>query len=241
VLRRAADQSGAAAEPVNDGILSETCDTGAEAGAARIDTPSTRTFSKDRYLVLRGLVTGSVLAFFQEYTVKAAKLGFLPQDDPDVPDTPCRYGDSMTDALLEALLPQFEEATGKKLDPTYSYFRVYKRGDVLKRHKDRPACEISVTLSLGYSGNEPWPIWIEPDGRAVSVRLEPGDGLLYKGVETAHWRESFCGEYAAQVFLHYVDQEGSFRKYLNDGRPGTAATPVTRQIVNALLHQRVTG
>jgi hypothetical protein len=143
----------------------------------------------------------------------------------------------MTDGLLEALLPQFEEATGKNLHPTYSYFRVYKCGDILKRHRDRPACEISVTLSLGYAGKEPWPIWIEHDGTLVGVCLKPGDGLLYKGVETTHWRERFDGEYAAQVFLHYVDRAGAFKEHAYDGRSGLAAPPAARHMVSALLHQ----
>jgi hypothetical protein len=33
--------------------------------------------------------------------------------------------------------------------PTYSYARIYANGDELKKHRDRPACEVSVTLHLG--------------------------------------------------------------------------------------------
>ena len=43
------------------------------------------------------------------------------------------------------------EITGLNLKPTYSYWRLYKTGDVLKRHKDRPSCEVSTTLCLGYN------------------------------------------------------------------------------------------
>ena len=53
------------------------------------------------------------------------------------------------EALLETLLPRVEAESGMRLLPTYSYLRVYKRGDVLRRHTDRPACEMSVTLNLG--------------------------------------------------------------------------------------------
>lgn len=210
--------------------------TATSAAPARV-TDRARSFSKDGYLVVRSLVTGAALAFVYEYAMKAAKLGVMQQDDPDVPGTPCRYGDPIMDALLEALLFPVEVETGKKLHPTYSYFRVYKHGDVLKRHTDRPACEISVTLSLGYEGYEPWPIWLERKGVPQSIRLEPGDGLLYKGVETPHWRECFTGEHAAQVFLHYVDQVGPFKEWLYDRRPGLASTPSTRRIVDELGSQ----
>ena len=32
---------------------------------------------------------------------------------------------------------------------------------ILKRHKDRPSCEISTTLNLG---GDPWPIFIDGTG-----------------------------------------------------------------------------
>ena len=38
---------------------------------------------------------------------------------------------------------------------------LYKQGDELKRHKDRPSCEISTTLNLG---GDPWPIFIDGTG-----------------------------------------------------------------------------
>ena len=67
----------------------------------------------------------------------------------------------MMDGLLNTLVPEIEGASGLRLFPTYSYFRVYKKGDTLAKHTDRPACEISVTLCLGFEEGKPWPIWIE--------------------------------------------------------------------------------
>jgi hypothetical protein len=59
------------------------------------------------------------------------------------------YGDPAFDGLLEYLRPRVQDQCGLRLLPTYSYFRMYKHGDVLRRHRDRPACEISVTLNIG--------------------------------------------------------------------------------------------
>jgi hypothetical protein len=53
------------------------------------------------------------------------------------------------ETLLVKTLPVMKERTGLDLIPTYSYARVYEKGSILKRHKDRPSCEISTTLNLG--------------------------------------------------------------------------------------------
>ena len=125
-----------------------------------------------------------------------------------------------------------EKHTGMKLIPTYSYARIYKKGDVLNRHKDRFSCEISTTLNLG--GDE-WPIYIEakqnvgnPDdgfpsvteNKGSKVVLKPGDMLVYKGNLCEHWREKFEGENCGQVFLHYNNAAtpGS-EENRNDKRP----------------------
>jgi predicted 2-oxoglutarate/Fe(II)-dependent dioxygenase YbiX len=87
--------------------------------------------------------------------------------------------------------------------PTYSYARVYKKGDVLAKHVDRDACEISLTIHL--DGDEDWSIYIEnPSGDKIPVTLKSGDALLYLGCTAPHWRESFTGNFYSQVFLHYV-------------------------------------
>ena len=114
-----------------------------------------------------------------------------------------------------------EKETGLKLNETYSYARIYKKDDILNRHKDRYSCEISTTMNLG---GDLWPIFIEPSGEkgkeGEKVILEPGDMLLYRGEKLEHWREKFEGENCAQVFLHYNDASGeNAEKNKYDGRP----------------------
>ena len=133
--------------------------------------------------------------------------------DPAVPNTYSVYGDAVGDTLLMKLLPVMKKFTELNLSPCYSYVRLYKKGDILKKHKDRPSCEISTTLHLG---GEPWDIYLE--GEAISLRV--GDMLIYKGEEMEHWREKFEGEICAQVFLHYNNSEGPLgKKNLYDKRP----------------------
>ena len=136
-------------------------------------------------------------------------------NDEQVPNTYSHYGDVAMETLLLAVQPIMEKQTKLKLIPTYAYARIYKKGDVLHRHKDRFSCEISTTLNLG---GDPWPIYIEKnpkkgglkEGKYVSdytkgtkVVLQPGDMLVYKGNILEHWRDAFDGQDCGQVFLHY--------------------------------------
>ena len=153
-------------------------------------------------------------------------------EDGQVPNTYSHYADIVMETLLVKLHSKMEKETGLKLHPTYSYARIYKKGDVLERHKDRFSCEISTTLNLG--GDE-WPIFIEDkknvglvqDGfksktknKGTKVVLKPGDMLVYKGNLCEHWREKFKGTHCAQVFLHYNNQKTpNSEKNIFDGRP----------------------
>ena len=163
------------------------------------------------------------------YVCRIAELGLLKMGDEQVPDTPCGYGDFMMDLLLMSLQPDIEKASGLALYPTYSYLRIYKLGDTLAKHTDRPSCEISVTLCLGFEAEKSWPIWIEGPLRASSVVLAAGDALLYRGTEHSHWREAFEGRRLAQAFLHYVDRNGPHTEWKFDKRKSlTELVPKTR-------------
>ena len=81
--------------------------------------------------------------------------------DTQIPNTYSHYADNVMETLLVKMLPVMAKETGLDLIPTYSYARLYKNGDILKRHKDRPSCEISTTVHLG---GDPWPIFIDGTG-----------------------------------------------------------------------------
>ena len=154
--------------------------------------------------------------------------------DQQVPNTYSHYADHVMETLLMKVMPKMKEETGLELIPTYSYARIYKKGDILKRHKDRPSCEISTTIHLG---GAPWPIFIDGTGadtvidehkqihkpnapEGTIVLLEVGDMLVYSGCELEHWREPLDGDICGQVFLHYNHVNGPFAdKNTFDGRP----------------------
>ena len=162
--------------------------------------------------------------------------------DSQIPNTYSQYSDFVMETLLLKLLPTLEKETKLKLVPTYSYTRIYKKGDELKRHKDRPSCEISTTLNLG---GDKWSIFIDPTGtdnvideyknihkpnapKGKEVILDVGDMLVYSGCKLEHWREPFKGEICAQVFLHYNNADGPFKdKNKYDGRSALGLPPKT--------------
>ena len=188
-------------------------------------------FQKNRYCVIKEAVPKQIAEFVYNYFLLKRTVARTLFDtryisnfteewgvwnDKQVPNTYSHYADVAMETLLIRTLPIMEKKTGLKLNPTYSYARIYKTGDILKRHKDRFSCEISTTLNLG---GDPWPIYLEPkknvgipDGKKITVssnnkgvrvNLKPGDMLVYKGMELEHWREEFQGNDCAQVFLHY--------------------------------------
>ena len=148
-------------------------------------------------------------------------IGYYESPNEQIPNTYSQYANMAFETLLLKLQPVMEKTTGLKLYPNYTYARIYKPGDELKRHKDRFSCEISTTLNLG---GDKWPIFIEPSQKegmkGVSVNLQPGDMLVYRGNILEHWREPFKGKDCAQVFLHYNNSKtkGS-KENMFDKRP----------------------
>lgn len=109
--------------------------------------------------------------------------------------------------VLTQSVPYVSQLIDEPVFPTYSYARVYRPGDDLKRHRDRPACEISLTVNLFQSKD--WPIWIQkPNGESSSVSFNQGDAMMYLGCEADHWRDEINQDRVVQLFLHYVRARG---------------------------------
>lgn len=146
--------------------------------------------------------------------------------DPQAGAAMSCYGAPALDALLMHLREPIEAIAGVALLPTYSFVRTYGRGSVLQRHRDRAACEHSLTLHVQSSG-EAWPIMFERiDGEIVALELDPGDAVMYRGIEIPHWREPCPVESYRQVFLHWVERDGSHADQVFDGRERLGAAAV---------------
>ena len=192
-------------------------------------------FSKNKYTVLRSVISKELSQFVYEYFSLKRQVARTMFDakyispfttyygvwnDEQVPNTYSHYSDIAMETLLQKVKPVMEKQTKLKLTETYSYARIYKKGDILARHKDRYSCEISTTLNLG---GDKWPIFLDPTGKTgqagIEVNLEPGDMLVYSGCDLEHWREEFKGNNCCQVFLHYNKKAKKAKENLYDKRP----------------------
>ena len=207
-------------------------------------------FKKNKYTIIRKAIDKDLAAFVANYfamqkqvldTCRKARyispyetlLGYYEGENEQIPNTYSCYSDIAMETLLLKCQPVMEKTTGLKLYPAYTYARIYKKGDELKRHKDRFSCEISTTMNLG---GDDWPIYLEPDStkggvkegigyvsdntKGIEVNLKPGDMLVYSGCELEHWRKPFKGKECIQVFLHYNNRKTpGARDNMFDKRP----------------------
>ena len=182
-------------------------------------------FKKDKYAVIKQTISKDMATFIYNYFLMKKQvydtclkqryispyetlLGEYEGADSQIPNTYSSYSDIVMETLMLKCQPIMEKTTGLKLQPAYTYARLYKKGDILKRHKDRFSCEISTTMNLG---GDKWDLYLEPSGqegkKGIKVNLEPGDMLVYSGCELEHWREKFKGKMCGQVFLHYNNKK----------------------------------
>jgi len=200
-------------------------------------------FKKKKYTVIRQAISKDLATFVANYfmmqkqvydTCRNARyispfeniIGHYEGKDEQIPETYSQYSNIAMETLMLKCQPKMEEATGLKLYPAYTYARIYKKRDELKRHKDRFSCEVSTTMNLG---GDDWPIYLEPfeetDKKEIKVDLKPGDMLVYSGCELEHWRKKFKGNTCVQVFLHYNNRktpgakDNMFDKRLHLGLP----------------------
>ena len=186
-------------------------------------------FKKDKYQVIKSAISKELADFCYQYFLnKRAVARYLFDEryisqftdyfgvwnDTQIPKTYSHYSDIVMETLLQKVKPLMEEQSEVKLIETYSYARIYKKGDELKKHKDRYSCEIYTTLNLG---GDNWSIYLEPD---IEINLNQGDMLMYRGCDVEHWRKPFEGKDCGQVFLHYNDASNKDAKQNKfDGRP----------------------
>ena len=131
-------------------------------------------FKKNKHLIIRKAISKDLATFIANYflmqkqvydTCKQSRyfspfetiIGEYDKPDGQIPNTYFQYGNTAMETLMLKCQPEMEKATGLKLYPAYTYARIYKKGDELKRHKDRFSCEISTTMNLA---GDDWPIYL---------------------------------------------------------------------------------
>lgn len=154
----------------------------------------------------------SLAKSFEEFSQKEQLGG-----DEQAPNSSSCYNFVDFTELLCDKVQHVSKIIGEKVFPTYVYGRIYRKGDDLKIHRDRDACEISLTVNLFQQ--EPWPIYVKtPRGETSKVYLQPGDAMVYLGCDAEHWRDELQDEKHTQVFLHYVRSRGPRAEFIFDAK-----------------------
>ena len=200
-------------------------------------------FDKNGFLVLQNLYDPQELfhpvpKIRGQLNYRSKKLDDVEyiKEESQVEGSLARYWHPQYRKIHSDIRLKIEKQIGRKLYNTYYYDRFYFPGQELKKHTDRPACEISISVHVSTNLEEYWPIFIKTPyvfaesqectkvkklintGNIVAVNLNPGDGVLYKGCERPHWRDKMPGTfemmyggeelYYHQIFFHYVLQDG---------------------------------
>ena len=128
-----------------------------------VNLNNVKKFKDNGYLITPKILSGELLDFMGVYAYNAPRIydvnGIDIHQDKEFPHTPSTDGDIVMENLSGFLLPKIESVTGLKLLSTYTFYRIYKPGDILTKHTDRPSCEISISLCLRKKGNI-WPIYV---------------------------------------------------------------------------------
>ena len=196
-------------------------------------------YQQDGYATIRGLVPPEVAAnLFRQLQLDLAAAGksfetFAQTQalsrQPTIEISGHFYRPLTT--FLCGLTPTIAEITGADVLPSYDYFRIYQKDDVCRVHSDRPSCEHSVSLTLAYSDNIPWPLEVgsirvsgeDPceedfgDEPYSSVEMQPGDAVLYRGIDLRHGRtRPNPNQWSAHLFLFWVERGGQFAQHAFD-------------------------
>jgi hypothetical protein len=166
-----------------------------------------------KYKIIKNFLTQEEVKLLTDYCRIKHRLNFNFFDSGNNNNDTYFYGDPLMESLMVNKLKFMEKETGLELLPTYAFWRMYSMFADLKKHKDRPSCEVSVTVMIGSDGNK-WPIYMD----GTEINMEAGDAAVYLGCEVEHWREEFKGDWHAQTFLHYVDKNGKNTEWFKDKR-----------------------
>ena len=167
---------------------------------------------EEKYKYVKNMLSQDLINFLTSFSLKNIRPG-----DRMAPTSSAMHSanSEIYTHISYHLHPMMELQTKLKLKPIYSYNRVYYGGSELKKHKDRPSCEISASIALNYNYenlNYKWPLCMGD----TPLVIKPGDGVIYKGAEIDHWRPVFNEPKTSwhhQLFVHYVDTNGPFKDY----------------------------
>jgi hypothetical protein len=165
-----------------------------------------------RYAVLRDIVPAAQRVALQRYVRQLRQRGYFPELGDGQVALRASIHNQPTIASLHNGLAELLSGIGPEpVRPSYCYLSCYEEGAVLERHIDRPQCAYNLCLVFdmqdlsGGAEPQPWPIYLELDGRPEAALMRVGDGVFFSGRSIYHWRDALpAGQRAVVCFYHFV-------------------------------------
>ena len=162
-------------------------------------------FKKDRYVYIENVLSEDECDEALRYLINDHKSGYSTYgQDSLCPNSICFPRNNLY-FLQERKKSFFEDILGLKLVPTYNYSRIYKPGEKLPKHVDRYACEISVTVTIGYIG-QVWPIYFLD-------RNDSAENMYYHMDQTQYTHAS----YGDKAFSPFIDTSNKLKFDIKKG------------------------
>jgi hypothetical protein len=183
---------------------------------------TTEHFAKYGWAYVPKLVSKSECKMLTDYIFLLKTENKTKSGDYQCPLSDAIYGEKHLDLFLESIRPKISKLVDIPLLPTYSYSRIYRTDEELLCHKDRESCEISATITLGHDEKSGiWPIYFSSTDDFTDTHrqiIEVGGAVIYRGMDLWHWRQKYKGRWQTQIFIHYVDANGSNSDFAYDKR-----------------------
>ena len=164
-------------------------------------------FEQRGYMVLRNAFPAEFMRFLRLYLDvhidraiyrKSNEFGYDDEWDGSFEDDHisnsyfCHYGSTISDTMMLFVRDRLTSELGLGLNPTYSFLRVYKQGNVLPPHCDRASCEISVTAPIFFDTSNlhheyVWPIYFVANAdHVLPVPVGPHIHITFNGCVFLH-------------------------------------------------------
>lgn len=172
---------------------------------------------RSNYILVKQALSRDVCDLLSQYALfKAAMAPQTTKSGDPLYAIHREYGDPLMETLLHQFTPLIEHATNTELWPTLSFYYTYKKGNELKKHKDRSSCQYVAGLCIGADENhlktnhQTWPLMLNSPQGPEPIELDVGDIVIFKGHDIEHWREPFTGDWFVSAIFAYVEKNGPF-------------------------------
>lgn len=145
--------------------------------------------------------------------------------DNRCPGSDALYGAPKHKEIHEELALKLSSVINIRLAPTFVYSRIYRPGEILYPHTDRAECEYTASLTLDYSDNNSWEIFVKDyENSVMCFTPNKGDSVVFKGNTMSHWRGPFKGKWQTQSIFSFIDLDGDRSHLANDPKNNHVVT-----------------